>query len=374
MLLSTIPNRSLLLLVVLLCGFLSLVKLIPQDDLHLGTLAGKIDGQTKGADMRLLLPVTNTTDTNYCRALASAIHHGYSPSLLVMPDSGHHFRNTFQKIEAVSEHIERVARGKKDIIILLDAWDTIVQESADALLAKYRKFDSPLVFAADKKCWPNEEATCAKLPNSTMPSQTYGPDTDRGPFELNRPRWLNSGVIVGDRQSFLGLYKDAVDFSKTFFSVAGTYPTGDQSVFQALFAKSQETDLDYGIKIDYRSEISLTMAFARDDIYRIDDNPEIPFEDTRRLPPDELLTRRGRIFNKFSGSMPSIIHFNGKNKEYMLELFNGFPWVVGTPPVPNTPIGHAYVPEMRDKLRQKNTLVSGSDTLYSYRDLCGSYV
>lgn len=62
----------------------------------------------------------------------------------------------------------------------------------------------PLLLKSDKRCWPPppNPDECTYIPNSTLPSHIFGPETDTGAelphdhtFYLNRPRWPNSGTV-----------------------------------------------------------------------------------------------------------------------------------------------------------------------------------
>lgn len=57
-----------------------------------------------------------------------------------------------------------------------------------------------IIIGADKISWPDDATLPAQwaVPDSTLPRYAFGPQTDTGHWRHhNRPRWLNSGTIMG---------------------------------------------------------------------------------------------------------------------------------------------------------------------------------
>lgn len=75
--------------------------------------------------------------------------------------------------------------------------DRLKKQFGPALM-KEHNISQTIIFGAEKYCWPNEHNTahCYAVPESPLPRDTYGVNTDHG-YKNNRPRWLNSGTVMG---------------------------------------------------------------------------------------------------------------------------------------------------------------------------------
>ncbi|KAK9428109.1 hypothetical protein V1505DRAFT_378058 [Lipomyces doorenjongii] len=163
-----------------------------------------------------------------------------------------------------------------------------------------------VVFGADKKCWPNkaDSPACVNIPQSTLPIDAYGPSTDgRGPvpnlgeqFNFNRPRWLNSGNIIGP----VSVLRDIYDRANHSISNA---PPGivksDQMYIAEVFGQQ-----DLNITLDYKSELFQTMTFSHADVKFLED-------DIFTYPRKSISQRHKIAVNMVSGTVPSVLHFNG---------------------------------------------------------------
>ncbi|KAL8951880.1 MAG: hypothetical protein Q9183_007429 [Haloplaca sp. 2 TL-2023] len=94
------------------------------------------------------------------------------------------------------------------------------------------------MFGADKLCWPNsaEDPACAAIPYSTLPKDIYGSLTDNSPDGFhNRPRYLNSGTVMGPVKDVRAIYELAV--KKVEKDNRGVL--GDQFVFAEIFGEQE---------------------------------------------------------------------------------------------------------------------------------------
>lgn len=101
-----------------------------------------------------------------------------------------------------------------------------------------QKYTQSVIFGADKICWPNpvEDPACAAAPYSVLPKDVYGPLTDKDPNAFhNRPRYLNSGTIIGPVADVRTIYKYAVQ--KVEQKDRGKI--GDQFVFAEIFGEQE---------------------------------------------------------------------------------------------------------------------------------------
>jgi hypothetical protein len=178
-----------------------------------------------------------------------------------------------------------------------------------------RPIRQTVVFAAQKRCWPasQDDSECYAVPESDLPTDIYGPLTDQdsgdqeAPFTKYRQRYLNSGTIMGPVGDIKRIFNAALVKAKEQPASRGS----DQAAFAALFgAQEYQRELiraehltswqkfwaklyhdgrdeiltdhpthkkpelatssdplanEYGIGLDYRSELSLPTVFSEDD-------------------------------------------------------------------------------------------------------------
>ena len=104
--------------------------------------------------------------------------------------------------------------------------------------ARIQKYKQKVILGADKICWPNgaEDPACAAVPFSTLSKDIYGPETDKDPESfLARPRFLNSGNIIGSVADVRAIYEYAVQ--KVENEGRGIF--GDQFVFAEIFGEQE---------------------------------------------------------------------------------------------------------------------------------------
>ncbi|KAK9243756.1 hypothetical protein V1506DRAFT_462341 [Lipomyces tetrasporus] len=345
-----------------------------------------ISSQT--STVHFLLPATELNDL-VCKTFFSAILNGYpSPVLLnfnaVFKDAP---EARFMKIAAIYKYISLRAR-EDDLVIIMDAYDTWFQLPFETVLSRYYKLqerdrlahlaaynvtdddalpdvddgDIPpytehVVFGADKICWPNSETSpaCKDVPESTLPDDIYGDDTDQDRYSyMSRPRWLNSGNIIGPASVLKEIYMRAFNIqrrAKAHFS--------DQLILADIFGKQ-----DLPIRIDYESYLFQTMTHSHSDIVFLyedqvdegdDPNAEVIDPITgvssanggarKNANPGEFVddfenkplvdaafytntTRRKSdkylAWNRVSGNVPAVLHFNGP--KLPLETWWGKMW------------------------------------------------
>lgn len=149
-------------------------------------------------------------------------------------------------------------KQSSDLVLVLDAYDTWLQLPPSVLVSRYhsiiRAADTRLalkhgmtatgithrvVFAADKRCSPNDPLgpSCLLQPESPLRADLYGPqtDTEEG-YESGssfRPRYLNSGLVMGPAADLQRIFSRARD--KFMFQKFGS----DQSLFHIIHAAQE---------------------------------------------------------------------------------------------------------------------------------------
>lgn len=164
----------------------------------------------------------------FCRAIVSSTVNRYGPPII----AGWHGEGELDaaethlaKVRAVSNYLDNLtAEADDDLFMLIDGYDVQLQLGADVLIQRYfevvAKEDQRLIrqlgptnaeriagplgrhimFGADKVCFPVDwqRPACWAVPEvPDMDSRMFGPKTDGGDLSFFRPRWLNSGTIMG---------------------------------------------------------------------------------------------------------------------------------------------------------------------------------
>ena len=79
-------------------------------------------------------------------------------------------RSLRSKIMLVKEFVDTASVGDNDLIVFVDAWDTMVlAESSDTLrqgfIAAEKKVERPIIFAPEEYCYPQDKVSPSKVPS-----------------------------------------------------------------------------------------------------------------------------------------------------------------------------------------------------------------
>jgi hypothetical protein len=226
--------------------------------------------------LHLLIVATNS-GLNLCRLLLSASVLSYpSPVLIDWAGEG--------EFDAAKTHLAKVAGPLRylesldsaqdsDIVVLLDGFDVTLQLGPDVLLKRYfeeranalsrlnKRFGTKhvkkhnmynsILFGPDKVCWPDNfrRAACWAVPPSPLLSDAFGPDTDRwmGDMPHARPRWLNSGTIIGPAAELRTLFRATERKINETWNRANGLRNSDQLYFSDVWADQEyERSLSQG--------------------------------------------------------------------------------------------------------------------------------
>lgn len=108
----------------------------------------------------------------------------------------------------------------------------------DGTSDRAQKYTQSVIFGADKICWPNQakDPACAAVPYSTLPKDVYGLGTDKDSAAFsNRPRYLNSGNVIGPAADVRAIYRYAAE--KVDEKARGLM--NDQSVLAEIFGEQE---------------------------------------------------------------------------------------------------------------------------------------
>lgn len=282
------------------------------------------------ANLHVLIPASKP-DPNLCKAIVSARVLGYpSPTIInwdqkfddpAFVEGGSHLA----KINGTAQYLYSLDEAHdNDLVLMLDGYDawiqlrpqTLVDRFFDINLRANQRIDAAfggksaeqvgirqnIVFGAQKRCWPwsADDPPCYAVPQSSLPSDIYGPDTDtdvndeENPYIKYRQRFLNSGVAIGrvgamrrmfdqalaqapqdanfgsDQYIFSHIFGDQELYREVKRRSAGLKPTeglNEEHIeeVRAKAAARQDGSFEFGIGLDYGSEIGLNTVFAEDD-------------------------------------------------------------------------------------------------------------
>lgn len=233
-------------------------------------------GLTKlNPSFHLLVPATSS-NPNLCKLLLSSFVLSYPTPTLINygkdfntsgKDDG--FGSHTGKIQGVYDFLSDGSQVKDDdLVLIIDGYDVWMQLPPDVLIKRYHKllteaderlrrrygmesrpatteegqmahvpkYTQKVVFAADKICWPSPEndPACAAVPYSPLPKDAYGPETDRDKDHFfHRPRFLNSGTIMGSAADLRTIYKSALARAEKQGWI------GDQYIFSSIFGEQE---------------------------------------------------------------------------------------------------------------------------------------
>ncbi|KAK9238188.1 hypothetical protein V1525DRAFT_387759 [Lipomyces kononenkoae] len=254
------------------------------------------------------------------------------------------------------------------------------------------------IFGADKLCWPNprDSPACANVPNSTLPSDLYGNETDNDMYDfMIRPRWLNSGSIIGPASVMKEIYMRAFDIQQR-----SSVRFSDQVILADIFGQQ-----DLPIQLDYESHLFQTMTHSHSDLLFLyedqveeGEDPSDPiidpitgvssatgargnansgerideFEDKQLVDAAFYKTTARRqsdkylAWNRVSGNLPAVLHFNGP--KLPLETWWGHMWWVHD----QSPVHRLQ--RLKYVRRTGGAFVDDYGTIFkTYKDICGKF-
>jgi len=176
-----------------------------------------------------------------------------------------------QKINLLKEELRSYPDLGNHIILFTDSYDVLFFDGPQEIVKRFREMESPVVFSAEKTCWPDETL-----------SEKY-------PITMSEYRFLNSGGFIG--------YGDHINTIINKVTVGNDYD--DQLYYTERFFESLEGDKN--IVLDHQQELFQTLGDAVNDVEFVD----------------------GVLKNTVTNSNPIIVHGNGGAyvKEYLQTLY-----------------------------------------------------
>lgn len=234
-----------------------------------------------------LLAITSVNYVNpaFCKVLRSAIHNEVPMMVL----NFHGSSDKLIKINRYHEISKLLSQSMPETILLfMDGYDVLFQESRQEIMKKYRSFDKAMVNSVEKFCWPfaaqNMIKYCEDYPRNLevedMYSRTKIPTADD--MSNLAPRFLNSGLMMASSTEAELVFQNALKYIDEGYS-------DDQEIANYIFTSGQRQ-----MVLDYYSTLFHSMHSAVEDL--------------------AMNKTSGRFINIRTSVYPSLLHFNGVSK------------------------------------------------------------
>lgn len=213
--------------------------------------------------VHLLIPA-NQANARMCRTMMSALVNDYPPPTIINWERnvGDHSVNGYDIVTGKNWGMLKYLRNlppqaDKDLVIMVDAYDSIFQLPLEVALQRYEAVNNQararlvqqhgeeqvlklglnqtVIMGAEKFCWPldHKHPACWAVPPSLIPENAYGGRTDKS-TEKNRPRWLNSGTVMG----LVGDLRELYEWAHVLWMAYDT-DGGDQDYFSNIYGRQE---------------------------------------------------------------------------------------------------------------------------------------
>ena len=166
-----------------------------------------------------------------------------------------------QKLNLVKQYLNKSSLRDDDIVLFVDGYDVIFNDDLETIVSRYKEFNTDILFAAEKECWP-------------VPSMA-----NLFPKSETEYRFLNSGCYIGTKKAITVLLSDTIQDGED-----------DQLYLQKRFLSTSPTK----IKLDHENYIFQCISKSFDEI-KIRDN--------------------GQLINNSTRACPCILHGNGGQQD-----------------------------------------------------------
>ncbi|XP_005094861.1 procollagen-lysine,2-oxoglutarate 5-dioxygenase 1 [Aplysia californica] len=180
------------------------------------------------------------------------------------------------KVNLLKENLEAYKNKDNLLIMFVDSYDLIFTDGKDAILDKFAKFDSRVVFAAEDTIWPDKSLE-KKYPQ----------------VKENEKRFLNSGGFIG--------------YAREIYEMVSYQALGDQEDDQLYYTQiflNRALRHEWKMKLDTRAEIFQNLNFALGEVV-------IKYKGSYSY-----------LYNIRTGTSPIAVHGNGPVKPEFYRISN----------------------------------------------------
>jgi hypothetical protein len=338
--------------------------------------------------IHFVLPL-NGRHEGFCKSLVSFLALDYEPIIINWGGRVHHQDKVYKMRQYLEEKTTATIEQETilpahcqdkrgDIVVSVDAFDVWAQQTMDVLVQRFLETGDKIIFGAEKICWPHaaDSPFCNDIPSSPYPADYYmGTPNSKNPkrvSEVQLPRWLNSGTVIGYAKDMLELFKAVEKEMKAIEE--GTQAAAKEMIAENKWGKTVNSGKDitlrdqafqqryyysrkYSVNVDTRVTMFQSMFAAYDDVWMAPNSAQLSkpsvLKSSDMSPPDV-------VWNRLSGVSPVFLHHNG-HKWYLDQIW---PWMW-------------YSGVRNDRIGQKvKSLVKGSGvrldngTSIPWKDLC----
>ena len=213
----------------------------------------------KPGHFHYVVPATSS-NKNLCRLVLSGVVTRFPPPVFINwgtqedPDP---YKVHMGKVNGILDYLNAVStpENQHDLVLILDGYDIWLQLPPEIFIQRYyaiidaenkrlekrmgkqkmmeRDFRQSVLFGPDKMCWPEDQTrpACWAVSESSLPRWAFGPETDSGKWRHhNRPKWLNSGTIMGPIGDVRKVFEATAERIKSDYTV-----DSDQFYFAEIF-------------------------------------------------------------------------------------------------------------------------------------------
>ena len=282
----------------------------------------------------LLVPI-HKPDLQFCRCLRTHLINGFEPILVNLGiDLGGDKANKYFKIQGVFNYIKRNPDKLRphDIITVVDGFDIYSQQGPETLLERFKESGQKIYTGVDKNCFPNDPSgpVCNDTPESEYSPDAFGPETDKdqlwGDRHHTRPRWVNSGTIVGYYDALEELYESMVNY-KALDDDHGS----DQRVFAVHYYWG-----NFSMALDFKSRLAVSVVFSEWELDFLKNSSTIKELGVKpwigKIPNTGqavTIDRHPIVRNRLMGTAPVFVHFPGIARGLMTGWGQSLWWTSG---------------------------------------------
>lgn len=222
---------------------------------------------------------SNKQHPGLTKLFESASHNHVPLKLIGIPSPDYEgpslpFRSMMDKYIGLKKELTSHPIPPDDIVLFLDAFDTLFLADPNQIVKRFLAFNTPLVFGAERHCWP------------------YNPLRDQYPKAPTSHRFVNSGF-------YIGYAKDVLKMINTIFSME--FPTDIPSKYR--------NDDQLWLSLFYLKSLSSGRV-------ALDHNNYLVINTTSKMSPFELelTSQNPPLLVKETHNHPCVFHANGRNQ------------------------------------------------------------
>ena len=293
---------------------------------------GGLRGVSSGHHRFVIVLPTDGSSPDLCKVVTSALAMGYPMPVVVNWGANVHSTNGgshLAKVKGTLAYLDELSNtgaseedrlSDNDLVLIVDPYDIWFQLPPEVLLHRYHEANAwandrlakqwpdnagempmkqTIIVSSQKRCYPPPETGfephCDAVPDSPLPIDTYGPNTDGDPavnpggYHDIRPKFVNSGTIMGPVSDVRRYFRRVLAKMDEMIATYEVPISSDQGIFSEVFGEQEvyrqwrrktqsksaedppaavqlmDHGYEYHVGLDYYQNLAMTTAFAEDD-------------------------------------------------------------------------------------------------------------